>query len=141
MKEDKQNLKPDKPLSKESARAEYKKLSAKEEKQSSDNFENLVEAKIQQAIADGEFNNLQGKGKPIDLSKYYGMPGHLRLGYQILKNSGYIPEEIRLKKEMEIIKEKIRTSTSENKKKKLLKELSNISQQFNFYMEYNKKFK
>ena len=141
MNEEKENTKLDKPLSKESAIAKYKKLSSEDENQSSNKFEDLVEAKIQKAIADGEFNNLQGKGKPIDLNKYYEMPGHLRLGYQILKNAGYIPEEVRLKKEMEIIKEKIRASTSKNKKNELLKELSNISQQFNFYMEYNKKFK
>ncbi|MBW1983297.1 MAG: DUF1992 domain-containing protein [Deltaproteobacteria bacterium] len=141
MKDEKENIKLDKPLSKENARTKYKKLSPEEKEQASNKFEDLVEAKIQKAIADGEFKNLRGKGKPIDLGRYYSMPGHLRLGYQILKNAGYIPEEVRLKKEIEVIKEKIRKTKSENKKNKLLKELSDISQQFNFYMEYNKKFK
>ena len=136
---EKSNLK--KPFSKENAKVQYQKRLWNENDQVPDNFESLVEAKIQQAIADGEFKNLRGKGKPIDLSKYYGVPGHLRLGYQILRNAGYIPEEVRLKKEMEDIKEKIRATKSENKKRKLMKELSEVSQQFNFYMEYNKKFK
>ena len=141
MKDEKEKIISEKPLSKESARAAYKKMTSEEDSRSSDNFKNLVEAKIQKAIADGEFSNLKGKGKPINLSKYYEMPGHLRLGYQILKNAGYIPEEVRLKREMEDIKEKIRAAKSENKKKKLMKELAETSQQFNFYMEYNKKFK
>jgi len=141
MKDEKEKIISEKPLSKESARAAYKKMTSEEDSRSSDNFKNLVEAKIQKAIADGEFSNLKGKGKPINLSKYYEMPGHLRLGYQILKNAGYIPEEVRLKREMEDIKEKIRATKSENKKKKLMKELAEISQQFNFYMEYNKRFK
>jgi len=141
MKDEKENKTVSKPLSKESARARYQDLSEEDERASKDRFKDIAEAKIQQAIADGEFKNLKGKGKPIDLNKYYGMPEHLRLGYQLLKNAGYIPEEVRLKKEMETIKEKIRKTKSENKKKKLMKELADISQQFNFYMEYNRKFK
>lgn len=130
-----------KPLSKENARVKYEKILSSEDTPSSDKFEDLVEAKIQKAIADGKFNNLRNKGKPLDLSKYYETPSHLRLGYQILKNAGYLPEEVRLKKEMEIIKEKIRKSKSEKRKQKLMKDLSEVSQQFNFLMENNKKFK
>lgn len=141
MKEKIENKALTKPPSKETARTRYKELSEKEERPSKESFKDLAEAKIQQAMANGEFNNLKGKGKPIDLNRYYGMPEHLRLGYQLLKNAGYIPEEVRLKKEMEDIKEKIRNEKSETKKTKLMKELADISQQFNFYMEYNKKFK
>ncbi|MCJ7772517.1 MAG: DUF1992 domain-containing protein [Desulfobacterales bacterium] len=141
MKNKKENKNLGKPLSKENARSKYKLLLSEKENRSADTFENLVEAKIKKAMDEGAFKNLQGKGKPIDLSKYYGMPEHLRLGYQILKNAGYIPEEVRLKKEMELIKEKMRKCRSEKSKSKLMKELSEISQQFNFYMEYNKKFK
>lgn len=131
----------DKPLSKENARLKYEEILSKDTSPASDKFEDLVESKIQKAMANGEFNNLKNKGKPLDLSKYYATPGHLRLGYQILKNAGYLPEEIRLKKEMERIKERIRKSTSEQRKQKLLKNLSDISQQFNFLMEHNKKYK
>ena len=141
MKDKKENKNSDKPLSKESARTKYNLLLSEEENQPKNTFENLVESKIKKAMDEGAFENLQGKGKPIDLSKYYGMPEHLRLGYQILKNAGYMPEEVRLKKEMELIKEKMRKCRSEKSKSKLMKELSEISQQFNFYMEYNKRFK
>ena len=130
-----------KPFSKESAKAKYESLSDEEETESSDQHEDLVEARIRKAMADGEFDNLPGKGKPIDLSKYYGVPEHLRIAYHMMKDSGYIPEEVRLKKEMEILKEKIRQCKSEEKKQSLMKELTDISQQFHFHMEYNKKVK
>jgi hypothetical protein len=139
---DKQNQsKFDKPLSKESAKAKYETLSDEEESESSEQPEDLVEAKIRKAMTDGEFDNLPGKGKPIDLSKYYGVPEHLRIAYKMMKDSGYIPEEVRLKKEMENLKEKIKLCQSEEKKQRLMKELSDISQQFHFHMEYNKKVK
>ena len=131
----------DKPLSKESAKAKYENLTDEKEKESAKQQEDLVEARIRKAMAEGEFDNLPGKGKPIDLSKYYGVPEHLRIAYHMMKGSGYIPEEVRLKKEMEILKEKIKQCKSEEEKHKLMKELTEVSQQFHFHMEYNKKVK
>ena len=139
---DKQNKsKLDKPFSKESAKAKYESLSDEQEKESLKQNEGLVEARIKKALAEGEFDNLPGKGKPIDLSKYYGVPEHLRIAYQMMKDSGYIPEEVRLKKEMENLKEKIKQCNSEKEKQRLMKEFTEISQQFHFHMEYNKKVK
>jgi len=42
---------------------------------------------------------------------------------------------------MERIKEKMHNCKSPKEKDKLQKELADISQQFNFYMDYNKQFK
>ena len=84
---------------------------------------------------------LQGKGKPLDLGKYNEVPEHLRTAYHVLKNAGYVPEEVRLKKEMELIKAKIKRCDSQKEKEKLIQELADISQQFHFCMEYNKQFK
>lgn len=126
------------PLSKEGAKAKYETLSDENDTESQEQSENLVEARIRKAMAEGEFDNLPGKGKPIELKTYYDMPEHLRLAYQMIKDSGYIPEEVRLKKEMETLKEKIKQSKSEKEKQKLLKEFAEISQQFHFHMEYNK---
>jgi len=131
----------DKPLSKENALFKYEKLADENKPEPKEKFEDLIERKIKKAMADGKFDNLAGKGKPLDLKKYYDMPAHLRTAYQIIKNSGYVPEEVRLKKEMEILKEKIKDCRSEEDKHKLMKELAEISQQFNFYMEYNNKLK
>ena len=135
------NSKFDKPFSKENAKSKYEKLADEDKPESKDKFVDLIEAKIKKAMAEGEFDNLAGKGKPLDLQKYYDMPEHLRTAYHIIKNSGYVPEEVRLKKEMETLKEKIKASRSEEEKSKLMKELAEISQQFHFHMEYNKKLR
>ena len=134
-------FKSDKPLSKESAKAKYENITDEKETGSAEQHEDLVEARIRKAMAEGEFDNLPGKGKPIDLSKYYGVPEHLRIAYHMMKGSGYIPEEVRLKKEMEILKGRIKECKSEKEKRKLMKELTEVSQQFHFHMEYNKKVK
>ena len=140
-KEKSRKLEFSKPLSKEGAKARYEAIGDEEEAESAEQQENWVEARIRKAMADGEFDNLAGKGKPIDLSKYYGVPEHLRIAYQMIKDSGFIPEEVRLKKEMEILKEKLKQCRSEKEKKKFMKALTGISQQYHFHMEYNRKLK
>jgi hypothetical protein len=135
------NSKFDRPFSKENAKSKYEKFADADKPESKEKFEDLIEMKIKKAMAEGEFDNLAGKGKPLDLKKYYDMPEHLRTAYQIIKNSGYVPEEVRLKKEMETLKEMVKDCRSEEEKHKLMKELAEISQQFHFHMEYNKKLK
>jgi hypothetical protein len=128
-------------FSRETARLRYENLQNDPNEDRGEPFEDPVETKIKAAMADGAFDNLPGKGKPLDLKGYMETPEHLRTGYHILKNAGYMPEEVRLKKEMEAVKERIRLCSSKDEKIKLNKVLADISQQFNFYMEYNKKFR
>ena len=127
-------------FSRETAKLRYENLQNGTGEELGEPFEDPVETKIKAAMAAGEFDNLPGKGKPLDLKGYMETPEHLRTAYHILKNSGYLPEEVRLKKEMEEVKEKIRLCNSKAEKTKLNKKLADISQQFNFYMEYNKQF-
>ena len=125
----------------ENAQARYEEFKENTSGESSEQQENPVEAKIKQAMAEGAFDNLPGKGKPLDIGKYLEVPEHLRTAYHILRNAGYLPEEVRLKKEMEGLKEQIKNSQSEQEKQSLVKELAEVSQQFYFYMDYNKQFK
>jgi hypothetical protein len=133
--------KPVKGFKKETAKLRYENLQNDEAEPPAEPFEDPVETKIKAAMAEGQFDNLPGKGKPIDLKGYIETPEHLRAAYHILKNAGFVPEEVRLKKELELIKEKIKLCKSKAEKDKLSKELADITQQFNFYMEYNRQFK
>ena len=63
-----------------------------------------ADEKIKEAIATGEFDNLPGKGKPLDLNAYFATPENLRMGYSILKSAGIIPEEMKLLKQIEGLK-------------------------------------
>lgn len=67
-------------------------------------FQKNVDGKIKEAIATGEFDNLPGKGKPLDLDAYFATPEHLRMGYSILKNADIIPEEMDLLRQIESLK-------------------------------------
>ena len=54
----------------------------------------LVEQKIAEAIARGDFDGLPGAGRPLDLDDDPLIPEDLRLAYRILKNAGFVPPEI-----------------------------------------------
>ena len=54
----------------------------------------LVEQKIREAQACGEFDDLPGAGQPLDLSDDALIPEELRLAYRILKNAGFVPPEV-----------------------------------------------
>jgi hypothetical protein len=60
----------------------------------------IVEERIRQAQDEGEFDNLPGKGKPLQLDDDLGIPEDLRLAYKVLKNANCLPIEMELRKEI-----------------------------------------
>ena len=94
-----------------------------------------VDEKIQEAIAKGEFNNLPGKGKPLDLDAYFATPEDLRMGYSILKSADIIPEEMELLKQIEGLKTSLDSCTTETEKRSIQKQLSEKITSFNMRME------
>ena len=59
----------------------------------------ICERHIQAAQETGEFDNLPGAGKPLQLDDDSAVPEALRTGYRLLKNAGYLPPELALRKE------------------------------------------
>lgn len=83
----------------------------------------------------GEFDNLPGKGKPIDLSAYFDTPEDLRLAYSVLKNAGMTSREVELLKEIAELKQVHAAMLDEEKKKKLHKEIEKKQIEFSLMME------
>jgi Domain of unknown function (DUF1992) len=102
-------------------------------------FQKNVDEKIEEAIARGEFDNLPGKGKPLDLDAYFATPEHLRMGYSILKSADIIPEEMELLRQIESLKKSLESSTTQIEKKVLRQQLSEKLTSFNVRIEHNRK--
>lgn len=60
----------------------------------------LVEQKLLEAVSRGEFDDLPGAGRPLDLDDDPLVPEDLRLAYRILKNAGFVPPEVETVKEI-----------------------------------------
>ena len=63
-------------------------------------YRKIIEEKIKEAQERGEFDNLPGKGKPLDLEDESRIPEELRLSHKILKNANCLPPELELRREI-----------------------------------------
>jgi len=61
----------------------------------------VAERKIQEAMEAGEFDNLPGRGQPLDLDVNPFEPAHLRAVNRLLKNARALPEWLQLEKDIE----------------------------------------
>ena len=62
-------------------------------------FEEIVEQRILKAQENGDMDDLPGTGKPLTFEDE-NVPEELRLSCKILKNSGFLPPELTLKKQI-----------------------------------------
>lgn len=54
----------------------------------------LVESRIAKAQAAGEFEQLPGMGKPLDLREDPLVPEEVRVANRVMKNAGVVPQEL-----------------------------------------------
>ena len=86
-------------------------------------IESAIEQKIREAIERGDFDNLSGKGKPIDLDAYFNTPEDLRMAYSILKSNDFVPEEVEIFNEMAQLRERLNETTDATEREQLQKRL------------------
>jgi hypothetical protein len=63
-------------------------------------FQRIAEKHIQEAIKQGAMDNLPGSGKPLALENDSHIPEDLRIAHKVLKNAGFVPPEVSLRKEI-----------------------------------------
>jgi len=102
------------------------------------NFDKAVEAAIREAQERGDFDNLKGRGKPIDLNAYFETPEDIRMAYSMLKNAGMVSVEIDLLGEIAALKERLSTTYEEKDRHRIQKMIREKQMQFNVLMERQK---
>lgn len=96
---------------------------------------------IRAAIERGEFDRLEGKGKPLNLDDYFATPEDLRMGYSVLKSNNIVPEEIDRLKEIADLKQRIAAGKDEADKAPLNKLLNERLLALSMILERNKRQK
>ena len=81
-----------------------------------DFFERIAENRILEAIEAGLFDNLKGKGKPLNLEDDSHIPPELKMAYKILKNADCLPPELELRKEIVTLQELVASMEDEAEK-------------------------
>jgi hypothetical protein len=103
------------------------------------NLDKIVEEMIKKAQERGEFDNLPGQGKPIDLSEYFEMPEEIRVAQSVLKNAGFSSPEVELLKEMAQLRQVLAETKDEKKQAELRKQIQEKQIEFSLRLEKRKK--
>ncbi len=96
-----------------------------------DCFARLAENRIQEAIEAGEFDNLSGKGRPLNLEDDSHIPPELRMAYKILKNADCLPPELELRKEVVQLQDLVATMPDTAEKLKQMRRLNFLVMKLN----------
>jgi hypothetical protein len=83
----------------------------------------IAEERILEAQRRGAFDDLPGKGKPLELEDLSWVPEDLRLGYHVLKNAGVLPPEAELLKDVHILEDLLKHVEDEGERRALTKSI------------------
>ena len=84
----------------------------------------VAEQRILEALEKGEFEKLEGAGKPFVFEDETFVPEDLRAAYRVLKNAGCIPPELEIRKEIVTLKDLINTIDDDKERLKKIMELN-----------------
>ena len=63
-------------------------------------IQSIAERRIEESMAKGDFDDLPGRGKPLELEDDSHVPPELRMAYKVLRNAGCVPPELAERKEI-----------------------------------------
>ncbi len=98
-------------------------------------FDKLAEDKIREAIVAGEFDDLPGKGKPLNLDEYFAVAEEWRVGVSLLKNSGFLPQEMQLLKEVEELQTLLPQTSNPGKRREIERQIHEKKLQYDLLAE------
>jgi hypothetical protein len=83
----------------------------------------IAEQRILEAQRAGAFDDLPGKGKPLELEDLSWVPDDLRIGYHILKNAHVLPPEAELLKDIHTLEDLLKYVEDEGDRRALAKSI------------------
>jgi hypothetical protein len=86
-------------------------------------FWRIAEERILDAQRAGAFDDLPGKGKPLNLEDLSWVPEDLRIGYHILKNAHVLPPEAELLKDIHTLDDLLKHVEDEGQRRALAKSI------------------
>ena len=87
----------------------------------------LAEARIEEAIAAGAFDDLPGAGRPLKLDDDRFVPVELRAAYRILKQAGFVPPEVEARRELAALSALLATLDDASERRRALVKLALIN--------------
>ena len=86
-------------------------------------FWRIAEERILEAQRRGDFDNLPGKGQPLQLEDLSWVPEDLRIAYHVLKNAHVLPPEAELLKDIRTLEDLLKHVEDGENRRALAKSL------------------
>ena len=84
----------------------------------------VAERKIREAMEDGVFADSPLKGRPLVWESNPYVPDELRLAYKLLKDAGFLPEEMELRKEIWTLRDLLHSIDDEDERYRLTRRIN-----------------
>jgi hypothetical protein len=101
-------------------------------------WERIAENRIAEAIEQGQFENLLGKGRPLDLTAYFNTPVQDRMAFSILKSAGIVPGEVELLSAVAELERRLQNCANQAEAQHLRQQLQARRVKLNLAMEGRK---
>lgn len=79
-------------------------------------IERIAEERIAEAQSRGDLEDLPGQGRPLELDDDSMVPPQLRVAYRVLKNAGYLPDEVATRRELHDAEELLRVARTDEER-------------------------
>jgi len=86
-------------------------------------LQRIAESRINEAIAEGRLRCDGWQGKPLPIDDDPFMPEDMKMAYKILKNAGYVPPEVEVRREIGRLEELMSASSDERTRLQQMKKL------------------
>ncbi|ETD89900.1 DUF1992 domain-containing protein [Rhodobacter capsulatus] len=101
-------------------------------------FSDMAERQILKAQAEGQFENLRGAGKPLNMDDNAGSSD--AIGFRIMAEAGALPREIELRKAVEAQTEKLRAAPTEEDRRREARVLADLQLRLDIEAEARRRF-
>ncbi|SET06786.1 DnaJ family domain-containing protein [Thalassotalea agarivorans] len=88
--------------------------------------ENVISAWRKQKQTDIELENNAYRGESLSFDDYFRAPKHLRAGYQMLKNAGYVPPAVETMKDIKSLQQELERTTDKQQQNELKKAIRDL---------------
>jgi len=104
-------------------------------------FARLIESQIAKARASGGLTGLKGEGKALpEIPVETGEAAVVSTGMRIIAEAGVVPEEFKIKKELDAARKAYAALTSDEARKAQMSKISSLELRHNIAVEARRKF-
>ncbi|WP_170416611.1 DUF1992 domain-containing protein [Ruegeria atlantica] len=101
----------------------------------------LIERQIKKAQAEGQFDGLEGEGRPLpDRSSEAQADPALAAGHRIMAQAGVLPEEFSIKKELDAARKAYASQTDPDERKATMAKIAELEMRYNMARDARRAF-